>query len=140
MSQRAARPTEGEIAARRDVERLEARVADLTRMIAGRSASDGPVAPLTLQQTMIVGAIATQGRMSRQDMRVYLRRSGFETGEMRNQIYETRLRLVPLGITIDTLPRWGWAMDDRSRAIWRALATPPRPLDQVASEQIARSA
>ena len=118
-------------AARQDVARLEARVAELTRLIAGRVDADGPVAPLSLQQTMIVAAIARAGRLSRIEMRSFLRRSGYDAGEVRHQIYEARQRLTPLGIVIETLPGWGWSMDDASRRKWRALARPPAPLDQV---------
>lgn len=118
-------------------ERLQDRIAELTRIMAGRALSDGPVAGLSIQQTMIVALIAKRGRVSREVMHAYLRANAFDvthdSGSVRHQIGAARVRLTEYTITITTLPGWGWQMDDASRRAWARIAASPADLEQIAA-------
>lgn len=111
-----------------------ARIDELTRVIAGRSWADGPVAGLTLQQTMIVAAIAKRGRISREAMAAYLRNHDFagdHDSTLRTQLMGARQRLAAHAISVTSLPGWGWEMDADSRTRWAAIAAPARDIDTI---------
>lgn len=116
--------------------RFEDRIADLLRAVAGRAVGDGPVAGLSIQQTMIAALIAKRGRVSREVMRDYLNGCGFALedrggGALRMQIQAIRAGLAAHRITITTLPGWGWEMDRESRLVWAHLARVPADLDEL---------
>jgi hypothetical protein len=123
------------------IEELQDRVQELTEIVAGRSWQQGPVAGLSPQQTMIVGAIATRGRIDRDALIVLLRAHSYEfeaVTALKVQVMHARRRLEPHGIAIQAVAGFGWQMDAASRRRWAALSAPPPHITELLAADAAQ--